>query len=199
MRSRRAATGEHDALVDDVGGQLRRRLFERGEDGFDDRVNRLRERLAYLVAVDDDRLRNACHEVAPFDFGRQLLFERMGIADLNLDALRGLLADRQVVLSLEVGGDGVVHLVSPDANTLGIDDSRERDDGDLGRASPDVYDHVAARLGDREPRANRGGHGLFDQIDLARSRALRALFDSTLHDLGDAEWNANHDARLDQG
>ena len=46
----RAAAGEHDALVDDVGGELGRRLLEREEHGLDDGVDRLAERLADLVA-----------------------------------------------------------------------------------------------------------------------------------------------------
>ena len=46
----RAAAGEDDALVDDVGRELGRRLLEREEHGLDDGVDRLGERLADLVA-----------------------------------------------------------------------------------------------------------------------------------------------------
>src|SRR3546814_3371309 len=40
----RAAAGEDDALVDDVGGQLRRGILERDADALDDRADRLRKR-----------------------------------------------------------------------------------------------------------------------------------------------------------
>ena len=46
----RAAAGEHDAPVDDVGGQLGRRPLERHLHRLDDAVHRLGQRLAHLVA-----------------------------------------------------------------------------------------------------------------------------------------------------
>ena len=46
----RAAAGEHDALVDDVGRELGRRALEREQHRLDDRVDRLGQRLADLVA-----------------------------------------------------------------------------------------------------------------------------------------------------
>ena len=46
----RTAPGEHDALVDDVGGELRRRALERDAYGLDDAGDRLGERLAPLTA-----------------------------------------------------------------------------------------------------------------------------------------------------
>jgi hypothetical protein len=74
----------------------------------------------------------------------------------------------------------------------------ERDDGDLGRAAADVDDHVPGRLGDREPGADRGGHRLLDQEDLARAGGLGGLLDGALLDLGDAEGHADDDAGLHQ-
>ena len=53
--------------------------------------------------VDDDGLRDAGDEVAALHLGRELLLERVGVADLHLDALGRLLADGQVVLALHVG------------------------------------------------------------------------------------------------
>ena len=50
-----------------------------------------------------------------------------------------------------------------------------------------------------QPGADGGGHGLFDQVDLARAGALGALLHGALLDLGDAERHADDDARLDQG
>src|SRR5579862_7698313 len=106
----RSAAGDDDSLVDDVCRQLGRSLLEGGENGLDDGVNRLGQRLADLVAVDDDGLGDTGDHVAPLDLARELLLDRISVADLDLDALRRLLADGEVVLSLEVSGDRVVHL-----------------------------------------------------------------------------------------
>ena len=117
---------------------------------------------------------------------------------MHLDALGRLLADGQVVLALHVRDDRLVHLVAADAHALRVDDAGERDDGDLGRAAADVDDHVAARLGDGQARADGRRHGLLDQVDLARAGALGALLHRALLDLGDAEGHADDDARLHQ-
>ncbi len=64
------------------------------------------------------------------------------------------------------------------------------------RPAADVDDHVAARLGDGKARSDRGRHRLLDQIYLARAGALCALLNGALLDLGDAERDADDDARL---
>ena len=45
----------------------------------------------------------------------------------------------------------------------------ERDHRDLGGAAADIDDHVAGRLGDRQPGADRRRHRLLDQVDFARA------------------------------
>ena len=60
----RAAAGDRDARLHDVGGQLRRRLVERGLDGVDDGRDGLLERLADLLGRDLDRLGQAGDQVA---------------------------------------------------------------------------------------------------------------------------------------
>src|SRR5690606_31123685 len=96
----RATAREHDALVADVGRELGRRALEGDEDRLDDRVDRLLERLADLVARDDDRLRDARDEIAALDLHRERLLEGVRVARGDLDALGRLLADRHVVLAL---------------------------------------------------------------------------------------------------
>ena len=76
-----AAAGQHDALVDDVRGELGRRPLEGDQHGLDDGVDRLGQRLADLVGVDHDGLRDAGHQVAALDLHGQLLLERVGVAD----------------------------------------------------------------------------------------------------------------------
>ena len=143
--------------------------------------------------------RDAGDQVAALDLHRLLGLEREGRADLDLDLLGGALADQQVVLALDVLDDRLVHLVAGDADRLGVDDAGERDHRDLGRAAADVDDHVAGRLLDRQPGADRRRHRLLDQVDLARARGLRRVAHRALLDLGDARGHADDDARADQG
>ncbi len=62
-----AAAGQDDALVDDVGGELRRGILKRDPDALDDRPDRLAERLGDLALVDRDLLGNAVDEVAALE------------------------------------------------------------------------------------------------------------------------------------
>src|SRR5487761_416237 len=64
----------------------------------------------------------------------------------------------------------LVHFVSGDAHRTRIDDPAHRNHGNVRRASADVHHHVPRRFLDRQPRANRRGHGLFHQINFARAR-----------------------------
>ena len=192
----RAAAGEHDAAVHDVGGELGRRLVERRLDRVDDLRHRLLERVPHLLAREDHRLRQAGEHVAAAHLGLHLFLHRVRRADLELDLLGGLLADQQLVLALDVVDDRLVHLVAADAQRLRDDDPAERDHGDLGRAAADVDDHVPGRLGDRQPGADRGGHRLLDQVRLARAGGQRRLLDRALLDAGDARRDADDDARM---
>ena len=92
-------------------------------------------------------------------------------ADRHLDLLGSPLAQQQRVLLLDVLDDRGVQLVAAGADRLAGDDAAQRDDRDLGGAAADVDHHVARRLVDREPGADGGGHGLLDDVDLARTRA----------------------------
>src|SRR5919106_1961712 len=127
----RAASGQHDAAVHDVGRELGRRLVERGLDRVDDLADGLVEGAPHLLAREDDGLRQAGEHVAPADLGRDLLRELPRGADLELQLLRGLLADEELVLLLDVAHDRVVHLVPADTDRLGDDDAAERDDRDF--------------------------------------------------------------------
>jgi hypothetical protein len=58
--------------------------------------------------------REAGDEIAPADLHLELALERQGGPDLDLDLLRGPLADHQVVLLADVGRDVLVELVAAD-------------------------------------------------------------------------------------
>ena len=75
----------------------------------------------------------------------------------------------------------------------------KRDHRDFGGAAADIDNHVAGRLGDRQPGADRRRHRLFDEIDLARSRRLGGFAHRAFFDLGDAERHADDDAGPHQG
>ena len=93
----------------------------------------------------------------------------------------------------------VVELVAADADRLAGDDAAEGDDGDLGRATADVDDHVAGRLVDRQAGTDRRGHRLLDDVDLAGAGCVAGVLDRALLDAGDAAGHADDDARARQG
>ena len=136
------------------------------------------------------------HQVAAPDLGLLLLRQRVGRADLELDLLGRLAADQQLVLLLDVADDRLVELVAADADRLAHDDAAQRDHGDLARAAADVDDHVAGGLGHRQAGADRGRHGLFDQLRPARAGRVGGLFDGALLDPGHARGHADHDPRV---
>src|SRR3954449_7304055 len=128
--------------------------------------------------------------------GVRLVGRREGRADRHLDLLGGPLAEHQAVLLLHVLDDRAVELVTPDADALAGDDAAERDHGDLGRAAADVDDHVAGRLVHGQPGADRGGHRLLDDVDLARTGLVAGVLDRALLDARDAGRDADDDPRL---
>src|SRR5205807_1655515 len=119
-----------------------------------------------------------------------------GRPDLQLDLLSGLLADHQLVLALDVVDYRLVELVPADANRLRDDDAAERDHRHLARAPADVDHHVAGRLPDRQPGADRRGHRLLDQVRLAGPGAQAGLLDGALLDSRDPRGHAHHHTRV---
>src|SRR5215468_1306776 len=55
---------QHNALIDDVGGEFGRRVLERDLDGLDDRTDRFGEAFGDLPFADHNFLRHAVHQVA---------------------------------------------------------------------------------------------------------------------------------------
>ena len=127
--------------------------------------------------------RNAFRQVAALDF--HFLHFRAGKrgADRLLDQLGGRLADQHAVVAADVVDDGLVELVAADAHAAGVHHAAQRDHADFGGAAADVDDHRAGRFGNRQVRADRGGHRLLDQVHLRRARAERRLADRAPLDL----------------
>ena len=65
----------------------------------------------------------------------------------------------------------------------------------LAGATTDVDDHVADRLVDRQPGADRRGHRLLDELRFGRTGTARRLGHGTLFDFGDGRRHADHDTR----
>jgi hypothetical protein len=118
---------------------------------------------------------------------------RLGDADLLLDPLGGRLADQQIVVAADVGGDRLVHLVAADPDRGGVGEAAQREHGDLGGAAADVDDHRSDRLGHRHVGADRGGHRLLDQPDLAGAGIGGGVADRAALDRGGARRHADHD------
>src|SRR5690242_1870153 len=102
-----AAARQHDALVDDVGGELRRRVLERDLDRLDDGADRLGETLGDLPLADDDLLGHAVHQIAALDLHDAALavLRHAGRADLLLDALGARLADQKIMVAADISDD----------------------------------------------------------------------------------------------
>jgi hypothetical protein len=97
---------------------------------------------------------------------------------------------------LHVLDDRVVQFVATDANRQRAHDAAEGDDGDLGGAATDVDDHVARGLMHRKAGADRRGHRLLDDEDLAGPGRVAGILDCALLDAGDARGDADDEARL---
>ena len=167
-------------------------------DGLDDRVDRLEQRLANLVARDQDDLRNARDEVASLDLHLGALRLGRGGPDRHLHELGRALADQHVVLAFHVVDDRFVHLVATDADRARRHDAGERDHRDVRRATTDVNDHVPGRRRHVQPRTDRRRHRLLDQEHFPCTRGQRRLADGPLLDAGDARRHADHDPRPGQ-
>ena len=76
-------------------------------------------------------------------------------------------------------------LSPPTRHRLAVNHPVKGDDGNVRCASPDIHDHVAGRLSDREPDADGGRHRFFQQIDLSCARCLGRVLDRPLLHLRD--------------
>src|SRR5215210_2288983 len=189
----RAATGQQDASLGDVGGQLGRRLLERLLGGAEDGVERLRNGRSDLLARQHHVARQAGAEVAAADLGGLLLCKRQGRGSLPLQRLGGLLADRKAVHPAHEAGDGLVEVVAADPQRLRHHDPAHRDHGDLTGAAAHVDHDVPGGLGDRQIGADRSRYRLLDQVDATGARRQTGLLERAVLDLRDPGRRTHHD------
>ena len=98
--------------------------------------------------------------------------ERRGAAETNgnLDLLRGAIADQEIVLTLDVLGNSVVHDVARCPHRARVHPGKG-DNGNIRSAAADVNHHAADRLRNGQTGANRRDHRLLHQVNLARTGA----------------------------
>ena len=155
--------------------------------GADDALQGFLQRFENFVAVEREAARHAFGEVAALHRQLAHLLAGIGGADLDLDALGGGLTDQDAVVAAHVVHDGFVEAVAADARRVRVHDAVQREHRDFGRAAADVEHHRAARLVHRQAGADRGGHRLADDRDVARAGAFGRLADRAALDLGRAE------------
>src|SRR5215207_9507077 len=188
-----AAAGKNHPFVNYVGRQFRRRLFQHRAHRPDDRLKRLSDGVGHLIGVDLDRARQAGDLVAAADLHADILFHRHGAANGDLDLFGRPLADAQVVLALDVVGNGFVEAVAPDSQGASDDDPVERDHRDLGGAAADVDNHIARGIGDRHASPDGRSQRFGDQKSLARPGGEGGVPHGPPFDAGHPGRNADHD------
>ena len=101
--------GQHDAAIDDVGGQLRRRALQCALYGFHDHIEGFGHRLANITGANVDGAGQAGEQVqaAHVHGGVVVGVVGEGGADADFDVFGGALTHHQVVHLLEVKADGV--------------------------------------------------------------------------------------------
>src|SRR5271169_2388204 len=174
IAEQRAASSQHDPLVDDVGGEFGGGMFERYLDSFDDRTNRFGETLRDLTLADHDFLRHPVHQVASLDLHHAPLavFRHAGGPYLLLDPLGAAFANEEIMVAPDIGDDRLIHLTSSDPYRSAIDNAAEGQHRNLGRSAPDIDDHRTRRFGHRKTGADRGRHRFFDKKDPPGARAF---------------------------
>ena len=190
----RAAAREQDAVVrmsEDSSGGVRSSVSRTASMIA---CTRLGERGAHLLGV-SMTVRGRPETSSRPRSSSSIARARSGGADRELDLLRGRLADREVVLAADVGHDRLVEVVAAEPQRGLDDDLAHREHRDLARAAADVDDHVAGRLGDVEPGADRRRDRLLDQRDLARAGRQARLLDRARLDVGDPGGHAHDHPR----
>ena len=190
----RAAAGHNDPPVQNIRGQLRRRLLQRNPDRIHDGPHAFVEGLPDFLGGHIDRPGDVGYEIPPLNRRFQFVFQREGRADLTFDLFGGALAYEQVMRPSHKLHNGLVHLVAADLLGAMADDAGEGDYGDLRSPSSDVNHHRAHGLIHGKPHADSRRHGFRYEKDLSRSGALGRITHRSLLHPRDAGGHTDHDS-----
>ena len=167
----RAATGEVNAALVNVGGDVGWQILQRALDEFGQRLDRLGKRFGDVLRPQNCALRSPMPRVAAanVDLGIHRARLRDGAARFDLDALGIAFADQQLMGLADIAHDRLVHGVTGDAQRAGLHHVTERQHRNITRAAADIDDHGATLAIDGKASAERCRDGFLDQIDLART------------------------------
>ena len=134
----------------------------------------------------------------PFHLHGPAVFHRIRGSDLNFDLFCGPLSDEQVIASLDVVEDGLIHLVPANPNGFAVDDSRQRDHGDLRGSASNIQNHISGGFLDGEANTDRGGHRFFNEKDFPGAGGFGGIAYCTPLHLGDTRRHTDDDSWPDQ-
>src|SRR5690606_3062233 len=175
----RAATGQGNALVSNVGTQFRRSLLQTSLHRGDDLIEWIGEGFENFVGGNREAARHPFRQVATLDL--QLFNFRTGEsrADFLLDEFGRGFADKHAVVATDVIDDGFVELVPADSYRAFVNHAAQRDDRDFRRTTADIYNHRAAGVRYCKPRTDSCRHVFFSPISLSGTCAHYGLTAST--------------------
>src|SRR3990167_3898252 len=190
-----ATTGQHQATLGDVGGQLRRRLLQGAFHRLNDGRQGFLQRFQHFVGVQGEGTWDAFGQItaAHVDFTHFAAW--VGRADFLLDALGGGFADQRTVVTAHVSDDGFVETVATHADGFGVDHTVQRDQGDFSGPTTDIHNHRAASFFNRQAGTDGGSHRLFDQEHFASTGTEGRLTNGTTLNLSRFARHADQYAR----
>ena len=193
----RQAARQHDSCPGDVRRKIRRGVLHARHDGLDDDLYALCERGTDVDLSNGHGPRKAGVDVSAPHLECALIGLRERSPELVLERLGRHRADGDPVVRLEVANDGRVHVITADLHRPTVDDTAQRNHSNLGVASTEVHNHLAARLFNRKSRPRSRSERLFDQVNGSCARRLRQFPHCPLLDFCRSIGNAHGDARAD--
>ena len=101
-----------------------------------------------------------------------------------LDLLGSRLTNQAAVVAAHISNDCLVKPVATHTDRLGVHNTVQGDQGNLGGTATDIHYHRATRLFYRQACTNRCGHWLFNQIHFTRTCSKSRLANGPAFNLG---------------
>ena len=157
----------HDnPAVNDVGRELRRRLLEHVLHCLEHLAQFPPDGAHHFVGLDLRGARQSRDKVAAFDENGEFLLKRHRGANLNLNVLGHLVANRKIEGLFDVVGNGRVKAIARALDRGGRHDAAERDNRNVGRPPADVHHHVPRGFVNRNACADGRKNRLLHHISV---------------------------------